>query len=89
VAKNASTGPREGVASQTISQGSTPRMMKTAKRRPQSRNQRRYFSCMVERTSALMMALSMPETVSKRQRPATIRMPDRRSMRGGTVRWWE
>ena len=73
VAVRASTGPRPGVAAQTMNQGRSPRTRNTAMRMPQMRNQRRAFSCMVESTSALMMALSTLLTVSKRQSPITVR----------------
>ena len=80
VAVRAPTGPSGGVESQTISHGRRPRTAKTAKSRPQIRNQRFARSLMVERTSALMMALSMLVIVSKRTRPAMMRMMERISM---------
>ena len=80
VAVSAPTGPRDGADIQTISHGSTPRIAKTANRRPQTRNQRRAFSDIVERTSALIMALSMLVMVSNRQSPAMIRRMERISM---------
>src|SRR5512146_1554998 len=72
-------GPKEGVVTHTISQGRTPLMMKTAKSKPQNRNHLRARAPMVERTSALMMALSMLLMVSKRQRPATMSRAESRS----------
>ena len=80
VAVRAPTGPSDGVESQTISHGSRPRTAKTANSSPQIRNQRFARSLMVERTSALMMALSMLVIVSNRTRPDTIRMMERISM---------
>jgi len=44
------------------------------------RNQRRARSPRVERTSAFTMALSIEETVSKRQRPVMMRMTEAISM---------
>ena len=80
VAVKAPTGPRDGVESQTISQGRRPRTANTAKISPQTRNHRRVRSLIVESTSALMIALSMLVMVSKRQRPAMMRIIERISM---------
>ena len=74
VAVKASQGPKPGTTTHTMIQGSTPRRMNTANRIPQVRNHLRALACMVGRTSALMMALSMLVTVSKRARPRTMRM---------------
>ena len=70
VASSAPRGPSDGVVSQTISHGRSPRTAKTTMIRPRRRNHLRAFSPIVARTSALMMALSMPETISKTERPA-------------------
>jgi hypothetical protein len=80
VAVNASIGPREGVDIHTISQGSNPRIAKTAINNPQVKNQRLALSPMVESTSALIMALSMLVIVSNKTRPAMIRRMERKSM---------
>ncbi len=80
VAVSAPIGPSEGVVIQMISQGRSPLMTKTAKKSPHVRNHRRAHAAMVERTSALMMALSMLLMVSKRQSPAMVRMIDRISI---------
>ncbi len=76
LAVKASQGPRPGVMTQTMSQGSTPRTPKTAIRIPQVRNHLRARACMPCRTSALMMALSMLVIDSKRASPRTIRIAD-------------
>src|SRR5208337_4365387 len=80
VAVSAPTGPRDGADIQTITHGSTPPITKTANRILQTRNQRRPLSDIVERTSALIMALSMLVMVSNRQSPAMIRRMERISM---------
>jgi hypothetical protein len=79
VAVKAPTGPRDGIVAQTIRSGRTPLTRKTAISIPQSKNHWRIFLPMVERTSALMMALSMEETVSKRTKPATIKIMEKMS----------
>ena len=81
VAVSAPMGPRDGVDIQTISHGSAPRITKTANNSPQMRNQRRAFCDIVERTSALIMALSMLVMVSNRQSPAMIRSMEKISMK--------
>jgi len=80
VAGNAPVGLSEGVDNQTISQGSNPRIAKTANNNPQIKNLRFARSPMDESTSALMMALSMLVIVSNKTRPAIIRVTERRSM---------
>ena len=56
--------------------GEEPPHQKDGDKNPPDRNQRRAFFPIVERTSALMMALSMLDMVSKRIRPSTIRIID-------------
>jgi len=80
VASRAPAGPSDGVVAQTISHGRSPRTTKTAKIRPQKRNNFRAFCPIVARTSALMMALSMLETISKTERPATVRIINSQSI---------
>lgn len=70
----AATGPKEGLAIQTISQGKNPLIRKTAIIIPQTKNHFRYLFSIVERTSALTTALSTLQMVSKRQSPRTIKM---------------
>ena len=80
VAVTASSGPKPGVASQTISQGSKPLIKKTAINSPQTKNQRLALACMVDSTSALIIALSMLETTSNKHKPATIIMMENKSI---------
>jgi hypothetical protein len=80
VAVNAPIGPREEVDNQTISQGSNPRIAKTAMSNPQVKNQRFALSPIVESTSALIIALSMLVIVSNKTRPAMIRRMERISI---------
>ena len=72
VAVRALKGLRPGVMTHTISQGRIPLTPKTAIRMPQVRNHRLAFGCIVARTSALMMALSMLVIDSKTARPAIV-----------------
>lgn len=65
-------GPKPGLTPQTMAQGSAPRSRKTAINSPQSKNHLLARRDMVERTSALITALSIEETVSKRIKPETI-----------------
>jgi hypothetical protein len=58
---------------QTISHGNRPLTPKTAMRMPHVRNHRRAFVCMVARTSALMIALSMLVIDSKTARPRMVK----------------
>src|SRR5688500_14152878 len=64
--------PSEGLVLHTMSQGSNPRTIKTAKRIPHNRNQRRPLGDIVWSTSALITALSMLETISNNVSPRTI-----------------
>jgi hypothetical protein len=80
VAVNAPRGLSEGVDNQTISQGNSPRIAKTANNNPQIKNHRFARSLMVESTSALMMALSMLVMVSNKISPAMMRIMERRSI---------
>jgi hypothetical protein len=80
VAVKAPIGLNEGVDNHTMSQGSSPRIAKTANKRPQIKNQRRARSPMVESTSALIMALSMLVMVSNKTRPAMIRIMEIKSI---------
>ena len=73
-------GPSDGLVAQTITHGRSPRITKTAAIRPHRRNHLRARSLIVARTSALMMALSMLETVSKTMRPATVRIISNQSI---------
>jgi hypothetical protein len=66
--------PRLGLVAQTISQGSSPRTIKTANSIPHNRNQRLPLGDMVFRTSALMTALSILETISNKERPRIMSM---------------
>jgi hypothetical protein len=87
VAVNAPIGPREVVDIQTISQGSNPRIAKTAINNPHVKNQRLALAPMVESTSALIMALSILVIVSNKTRPAMIRRMERISMNSRTYRF--
>ena len=66
--------PNDGVDIQMMSQGNSPRTRKTAIKIPQRRNHLWARLDMVRRTSALMTALSIDETISKMARPRIIRM---------------
>src|SRR5688572_3003099 len=66
--------PNEGLVLQTMIQGSKPRTIKTAIRIPHIRNQRLPFLDMVFSTSALITALSILETISKRESPRITRI---------------
>jgi hypothetical protein len=55
-------------------------MINTANKIPQIRNHRLAFSPIVERTSALIIALSILLIISNRQRPATVRIIKSMSM---------
>lgn len=59
-----------GKKSQTIRNGRSPLTTNTPNNRPQKRNHFRAAGFMVERTSALMMALSTLDMISKRERPS-------------------
>lgn len=72
-AVNTSQAPIPGFASQTIMRGKRPLTTNTAKKNPQSKNQRCAFLLIPPRTSALMMALSMLVIISKRERPKIVR----------------
>jgi hypothetical protein len=80
VAVNAPAGPSDGVDNQTISQGSKPRIAKTANTSPHKRNQRFARLLIIESTSALIMALSMLVIVSNNMRPVIIRTIEKRSI---------
>ena len=67
-AGSALISPRAGAGIQMITQGRTPRMTKTAKKRSRTRKNCRTHASMVESTSVLVMALSILLKVSKRQR---------------------
>lgn len=88
VAINAPYGLSEGVDIQTIIQGITPRIAKTANSNPHTKNQRFARSVIVESTSALMIALSMLEMVSNKTRPAIIRMIEKRSIKHEHIRFF-
>lgn len=80
VAVKAPMGPKEGDTAQTIAHGKSPLTTKTATSIPQSKNHLRACCPMVDKTWALIMALSTEETVSKRTKPATIKMIDKKSI---------
>src|SRR5450759_1138424 len=69
---NAPTGPRVGFVAHTMSHGSIPLTTKTANSNPYERNHFLARSDIVERTSALITALSMLLIVSNSIRPTTI-----------------
>lgn len=79
VAVKEPTGPKLGETTQTISQGKIPLTTNTAKSNPQVKNHLLAFSPMVDRTWALIMALSTEEIVSKRARPEIIKMIEKMS----------
>ena len=66
--------PREGLNAQTIAQGKTPLTKNTAIKSPQTKNHLRIRAPIVESTSALIIALSIDETTSKRQSPKMVIM---------------
>lgn len=74
-------GPKDGETPQTISQGKIPLTTKTATNSPQVKNHLLAFSPIVDKTWALIMALSTEDTVSKRTRPKTIKIMDRKSIK--------
>lgn len=76
VETNAPRRPSFGDVNQTISQGKSPLTANTAMIKPQRRNQRRAFSFIVRKTSALIMALSMLVIVSKTKSPPTTKIID-------------
>ena len=80
VAVNAPKIPREGFAAKIISNGKNPRTITTAKRIPHVRNHFLALFPIVERTSALITALSILETISKRESPATTKIIERISI---------
>ena len=73
VAVRAPRNPTLGRTAQTIRRGSNPRTRKTPIKRPHTRNHLFAHGFMVVKTPALMMALSMLEIISKRERPITER----------------
>ena len=79
-AVNDPIGPKPGLTAQTIAQGSAPRSKNTAIKSPHKRNHFLALLLMVERTSALITALSIEETVSKSTRPRTTKMIDKISI---------
>jgi len=79
-AVNAPIGPSEGFVAQTIAHGSKPRSKKTAIKRPQSKNHLRAFCAMVDKTSALIIALSMEDIVSNKISPETTSTIDKISI---------
>lgn len=83
VAVNEPIGPREGETTQTISQGKTPLTTKTAKSNPQVKNHLLAFCPMVDKTWALIMALSTEETVSNSINPNTTKIIDKKSINVG------
>lgn len=70
-------GPSVGETIQTINQGNIPRTTKTATSNPQVKNHFFAFSPIVERTWALIMALSREEIVSKRTSPNRVKTIDK------------
>lgn len=73
MAVRAPIGPKEGETAHTISHGKNPRIIKTASNSPQVKNHLFAFSPIVDRTSALIMALSIEEILSKSTKPETIK----------------
>src|SRR3989344_6958219 len=73
-------GPSDGLVIQTIAKGNRPLSKKTAIKRPQTKNHRLAFSDMVDKTWALITALSIEETVSNNTSPITIKMMEKTSM---------
>jgi len=69
VAVSAPIKLRDGVVIHTITHGSSPRTTKTANIIPQNKNHRRALALIPESTSAFIMALSMLDIVSKRDKP--------------------
>ena len=69
--------PKEGFTTQTISHGRSPRTKNTAIRIPHTKKNLLAFCPIVESTSALIMALSILEIISKRQSPKTVRRIER------------
>src|SRR4030066_931315 len=79
-AVNAPTGPSEGFTIQTMNQGKRPLTRNTEESIPQNKNHRRAFCCMVDKTSALIIALSILLIVSNNTNPATIKLIEIKSM---------
>src|SRR3989338_10409793 len=72
--------PNEGLEAHRITHGSNPLTRKTAIKIPQSRNHLLAFLDIVERTSALMMALSTLMIISNKTSPKIIRIIENRSI---------
>ena len=79
-AVKAPTGPKAGLTTQTISQGSKPLNKNTAIKSPEIKNHLLALADIVDKTSALMMALSTEEIVSNKINPATTKTIDRISI---------
>ena len=62
---------------QIIKKGKSPRMTKTAHKIPQVKNHRLARGLIVAKTSAFITALSIDDTVSKRERPTIINKKDK------------
>ncbi len=80
VAVKVPINPSSGTVKKTIKNGSKPLIRKTAIKIPHIKNQRLAFFPMVDKTSALITALSIEETVSKRARPKTINVIETKSI---------
>lgn len=81
VAKREPIGPSPGLTAHIIAQGRSPLITKTAKIIPQKRNHLRALACIVESTSAFIMALSILETISNKQSPKVIIKIEKKLMR--------
>ena len=73
VAVSEPKNPKEGLTANTMIHGNKPRTTNTAKINPQSKNHLRDFWLMVDKTSALTIALSMELMISNKQRPRTVK----------------
>ena len=69
---HAPIGPREGFAAHKIPHGRRPRTRKTDRRIPHKRNHFLAFCPIVDKMSALMIALSILAIDSKMNRPITM-----------------
>ena len=78
-------GPRAGFAAHTMSHGRTPLIRKTAINIPHRRNHLLAFFDIVDKTSALIMALSMLIMTSKSARPAMV---NRRRIISAIEEYW-
>ena len=80
VALSTSRGVSPGRTAQIIIKGKTPLTTNTANRIPQKRKKRRALADIVDRTSALIIALSIEVMISKRDRPKMVKTMSRISI---------